>query len=80
MRPLPSSRTLDFSNQAASFKSNNYISSIGVNWTVTPTLINQFRGGYYYNAFWYALRCWVNPTWDTLPQIKLGHRELRPIV
>lgn len=60
----------DFSNQAASFKSSNYISSVGVNWTITPTLINQFRGGYYYNAFWYAFG--GNPTWDTLPQINWG--------
>ncbi len=57
----------DFANQTASFKSNNYIGSLGVNWTVTPTLINQFRGGYYYNAFWYAFG--AQPTWVTLPQV-----------
>jgi hypothetical protein len=62
--PFPGS---DFSNQAASFKSNNYISSVGLNWTITPNLINQFRGGYYYNAFWYAFG--AKPTWDTQPQI-----------
>jgi hypothetical protein len=57
----------DFASQAASFKSNNYIASLGVNWTIKPTLINQFRVGYYYNAFWYAFG--GNPAWDTLPQI-----------
>ena len=57
----------DFSNQAALNKSSNYISSIGLNWTVTPTLINQFRGGYYYN--WYAYATGSKPTWDTLPQV-----------
>jgi hypothetical protein len=57
----------DFSNQAALNKSSNYISSIGLNWTVTPTLINQFRGGYYYN--WYAYSVGSKPTWDTLPQV-----------
>jgi hypothetical protein len=62
--PFPGS---DFANQAASFKSNNYITSLGLNWTVTPNLINQFRAGYYYNAFWYAYG--AKPTWDTLPQI-----------
>jgi Carboxypeptidase regulatory-like domain len=60
----------DFTNQAATFRSNNYIGSFGLNWTVTPTLINQFRGGYYYNAFWYASG--ANPTWDTLPQVSWG--------
>jgi hypothetical protein len=62
--PFPGS---DFSNQAASFKSNNYISSVGLSWTITPNLINQFRGGYYYNAFWYSFG--GKPTWDTQPQI-----------
>ena len=60
----------DFSNQAALNKSSNYISSIGLNWTVTPTLINQFRGGYYYN--WYAYATGSKPTWDTLPQVSWG--------
>lgn len=57
----------DFADQAASFKSNNYITSLGLNWTITPSLINQFRGGYYYNAFWYAYG--AKPTWDTQPQV-----------
>jgi hypothetical protein len=57
----------DFSNQAGSFKSNNYITSLGLNWTITPNLINQLRGGYYYNAFWYAQG--VQSTWDTIPQV-----------
>ena len=62
--PFPGS---DFANQAASNTSNNYITSIGVNWTVTPNLVNQFRGGYYYNAYWYATGS--KPTWDSLPQV-----------
>ncbi|HXY14936.1 MAG TPA: carboxypeptidase-like regulatory domain-containing protein [Terriglobales bacterium] len=62
--PFPGS---DFANQAGSFKSNNYITSVGLNWSVTQNLINQFRGGYYYNAFWYSYGS--KPTWDTLPQI-----------
>ncbi len=57
----------DFAVQAALNKSKNYIGSIGLNWTVTPTLINQFRGGYYYN--WYAYGVGGKPTWDTLPQV-----------
>jgi len=56
-----------FTDQLANFKSNNYTGSFGVNWTITPTLVNQFRAGYYYNAFWYATG--ANPTWDTQPQV-----------
>ncbi len=62
--PLPGP---DFANQAASNKSNNYITSLGVNWTITPNLINQFRGGYYYNAFWYTFG--AKSLWDTQPQV-----------
>lgn len=65
--PLPGP---DFANQAASNKSNNYITSLGLNWTVTPNLINQFRGGYYYN--WYSYANGAKPTWDTLPQVSWG--------
>lgn len=57
----------DFADQAASFKSDNYITSLGLNWTITPSITNQFRGGYYYNAFWYAYG--AKPTWDTQPQV-----------
>ncbi|PYT79485.1 MAG: carboxypeptidase regulatory-like domain-containing protein [Acidobacteria bacterium] len=56
-----------FANQVASNKSNNYITSIGLNWTVTPNLINQFRGGYYYN--WYVYGTGAKPIWLTRPAI-----------
>ncbi len=39
-----------FAYQKANNQYNNYIGSLGLSWTITPTLINQFRGGYYYNA------------------------------
>lgn len=57
----------DFANQVSSNKSNNYITSLGLNWTVTPNLINQFRGGYYYN--WYAYAFGAKPLWATSPAI-----------
>jgi hypothetical protein len=57
----------DFANQTASFKSNNYITSLGMNWTITPNLINQFRGGYYYNAFWYTFG--AKPVWLSEPAV-----------
>jgi len=65
--PFPGS---GFANRVANNRSNNYISSFGVNWTITPTLTNQFRGGYYYNAFWYDVggqALWAPPT--ALPQV-----------
>src|SRR6266705_2052636 len=57
----------DFANQTASFKSNNYITSLGMNWTIKPNLINQFRGGYYYNAFWYTFG--AKPIWVSEPAV-----------
>ncbi len=39
----------DFSKEAASNHSRNYTASLGFDWTITPTLINQFRGGMLYN-------------------------------
>ena len=42
------------SNTGALNKHKDYTTSLGIDWTISPTLINQFRGGYYYNAYWYA--------------------------
>jgi len=52
-----------FGDQAASFFSNNYITSLGVSWSITPTLINQFRGGFFYNVLLYAQG--AKPDWLT---------------
>ena len=57
----------DFANQAAETASNFYTTSLGLNWTITPTLVNQFRGGYYYNANWNAFG--AQPLWVTQPQV-----------
>jgi len=38
-----------FSDYGASNKFNYYTSSLGLDWTITPTMVNQFRGGYFYN-------------------------------
>lgn len=57
----------DFANQAAQTRTNNYTTSVGVNWTITPTLVNQFRGGYYYNAAWNAFG--AKPLWVSQPQV-----------
>ena len=56
-----------FANQAAKNTNDNYTTSIGFDWTISPTLMNQFRGGYYYN--WYAYAFGGKPLWDTQPQV-----------
>jgi hypothetical protein len=56
-----------FADQAASNKSTNYIGSLGIGWTITPTLINQFRGGYYYNAVFTGQG--AKPDWVTTPAV-----------
>jgi hypothetical protein len=39
----------DFSKEAASNDSRNYTAAFGFDWTISPTLINQFHGGILYN-------------------------------
>jgi hypothetical protein len=36
--------------QGAGNKSNNFTAAYGLEWTISPTLINSFRGGYLYNS------------------------------
>jgi hypothetical protein len=43
-----------FANQIAGNKFNQYTASFGAEWTPTPTLVNSFKGGFLYNAQWYA--------------------------
>lgn len=44
----------NYTNQIAGNKNNNYTASFGLEWTISPTLINEFKGGFLYNATWYA--------------------------
>lgn len=44
----------DFSNEIAGNRNNSYTASFGLDWTISPTLVNEFRGGFLYNASWYA--------------------------
>jgi len=39
-----------FAYQTAPSSSKDYTAAVGFDWTIRPTLINQFRGGYLYNA------------------------------
>lgn len=61
----------DFGDQLAANKGNSYIGSLGIGWTITPSLINQFRGGYYYNFLGYALGS--SPDWVTEPQVSWNY-------
>lgn len=54
-----------FASQSAFNKSSDYTSSLGFDWTISPTLLNQFKGGYHYN--WYAYAFGAPPAWDTQP-------------
>lgn len=38
-----------FAAYGASNKFNYYTNSLGFDWTITPTMVNNFRGGYFYN-------------------------------
>ena len=64
----------DFANQTASFSQKNYTSSLGLDWTVSPTVVNDFRVGYLYNWLNFGFGpapIWVNggPTGNGQPQI-----------
>ena len=41
-------------NEIAGNKFNQYTASLGIEWTPTTALVNQFKGGFLYNAQWYA--------------------------
>lgn len=38
-----------FQYQQDGYKSNAYSAALGLDWTISPTLLNQFQGGYLYN-------------------------------
>ncbi len=42
----------DFASQAAGYKSVAATASLGIDWTASPTIVNQFRVGYLYNPVW----------------------------
>lgn len=57
----------DFSNQTSSFGQKNYTSSFGVAWTISPSLVNEFRGGYLYT--WLNYDVGAQPVWDSEPAV-----------
>ena len=54
----------DFASQSAGFKSNSATFALGVDYTVSPTVQNQFKAGYLYNPVWNP---WNQgpPLWNT---------------
>ncbi len=57
----------NFANQTAGNRTNNYTMAFGVDWIISPTLVNSFRGGFLYNASWYAYN--AAPLYDAQSQI-----------
>jgi hypothetical protein len=54
----------DFANQSAGNKANSATFALGADYTVSPTVVNQFKAGYLYNAGWNP---WNQgpPLWNT---------------
>jgi len=44
----------DFKNQVAGNQATNYFASYGIDWILSPALINQLKAGYLYNTTKYA--------------------------
>ena len=57
----------DFANQTASQAHKDYTSSLGLSWTISPSLVNQFRVGYLY--FWDNYGFGAQPRWSTQPAV-----------
>ncbi|MGH9453126.1 MAG: TonB-dependent receptor, partial [Terriglobia bacterium] len=57
----------DFASQSANNRSKNYTSSLGLGWTISPTLVNEFRVGYLYT--WGYGAGGAKPLWDTEPAV-----------
>jgi hypothetical protein len=65
--PYPGST---YANQIASNEFRYYTASLGIDWSVTPTLINELRGGFlYYNQIYAA---GAEPIWNTQPEINFA--------
>jgi hypothetical protein len=55
----------DFASQGAGFKSNNATFAIGVDYIISPTVENQFKGGFLYNPVWNSYSSSSAAPWDT---------------
>jgi len=57
----------DFANQDANNRTKNYTSSLGLGWTISPSLVNEFRVGYLYTFQFFGGG--AQPLWDTQPAV-----------
>jgi hypothetical protein len=65
--PYPGST---YANQTGTDKFRYYTAALGIEWSVTPTLINQLRGGFlYFNQNWSQ---GVTPIWNTQPEVNFA--------
>jgi len=56
-----------FADTGAANRFSSYTAAYGLEWTISPTLINEFRGGFLYNNQKWSYN--AKPTWDTSPAI-----------
>jgi len=56
-----------FANRIASNKDKQYTAGLGIDWSLRPNMINQFRGGFLYNAGWFAYD--AAPLYASQPQV-----------
>ena len=66
--PLPGSF---FSKYGGTNKFKYFTQAVGVDWTITPTLLNSFRAGYLYNSAQYGYD--LTPAWLTQPSISFAY-------
>ncbi len=56
-----------FANEEAGYKTKNYTASLGLDWTISPTVVNSFKGGMLYDANFYSYN--AQPIWDNASAI-----------
>ncbi len=66
--PLPGSY---YTQYGGSEHVRNFAGSLGVDWTLSPTMINSFRAGYLYNRYAYGYD--LLPVWDSQPAINFAY-------
>jgi hypothetical protein len=57
-----------FAKTGAGYKGNSYTAAAGIDYTFSPSLVNEFRGGFLYNASFFA----YNGTTPTVNSQQLG--------
>ncbi|MGH9535804.1 MAG: carboxypeptidase-like regulatory domain-containing protein [Terriglobales bacterium] len=64
--PLPGT----FSNRGGGFYQTNYTGGLGLDWTLSPTMVNELRGGFLYD--WAANPSVNQPVYLTQPEVNYG--------